>query len=391
MKPGKALKPGRRRVKFGDVVRLSKARCRDPLVEGYERFIGLEHIDPEDLRIRRWGNVSDGTTFTNVFKPGQVLFGKRRAYQRKVAVADFAGVCSGDIYVLESQDANTLLPELLPFICQTDAFFEHAVGTSAGSLSPRTNWSSLAEFEFVLPPIEEQRRMISSLSTLEECLVTLANAMTAAIVLELSLLEDALNLIPTERLMPVERLVTTGPKNGISPKVNAGKHGYPTLSISAVRDGRLVSDGNVKYAEVTDDQAATFELKANDVLVVRGNGNKLLTGKCGLVDTVPQGCIYPDLLIRLKFDPEIIRPQFATLQWNAPSTHKRLISRAKSTNGIWKINGSDIRQHTLKVPSIEEQDALLEEVRVIRKARMEIEMRKTKAHAVKALTLKEIA
>jgi type I restriction enzyme S subunit len=106
---------------------------------------------------------------------------------------------------------------------------------------------------------------------------------------------------------------------------------------------------------------------------------------------VPQGCIYPDLLIRLKFDPEIIRPQFATLQWNAPSTHKRLISRAKSTNGIWKINGSDIRQHTLKVPSIEEQDALLEEMRVIRKARMEIEMRKTKAHAVKALALKEIA
>jgi hypothetical protein len=38
------------------------------------------------------------------------------------------GVCSGDIYVLESLDADVLLPELLPFICQADAFFEHAVG-----------------------------------------------------------------------------------------------------------------------------------------------------------------------------------------------------------------------------------------------------------------------
>lgn len=161
-------KAGWRRVKFGEVVRLSKARCADPLTAGYKRFVGLEHLEPGDLRIRRWGNVADGVTFTSVFKPGQVLFGKRRAYQRKVAVADFAGVCSGDIYVLESLDADVLLPELLPFICQTDAFFEHAVGTSAGSLSPRTNWTSLAGFEFALPPIHTQVAIVSSLQkTLE--------------------------------------------------------------------------------------------------------------------------------------------------------------------------------------------------------------------------------
>lgn len=154
-----SLKPSWRRVKFGDVVRLSKARSQDPLAEGIERFVGLEHLVPGDLRIRSWGSVADGVTFTSVFKPGQVLFGKRRAYQRKVAVADFSGVCSGDIYVFECIDANVLLPELLPFICQTDAFFEHAVSTSAGSLSPRTNWSSLADFEFVLPQMAEQQRL----------------------------------------------------------------------------------------------------------------------------------------------------------------------------------------------------------------------------------------
>jgi len=96
-----SLKPGWRWVKFGDVVRLSKARSQDPLADGIERYVGLEHLEPGDLRIRSWGNVADGVTFTSVFQPGQVLFGKRRAYQRKVAVADFSGVCSGDIYVLE--------------------------------------------------------------------------------------------------------------------------------------------------------------------------------------------------------------------------------------------------------------------------------------------------
>jgi type I restriction enzyme S subunit len=92
-----------------------------------------------------------------------VLFGKRRAYQRKVAVADFDAICSGDIYVFETEDQTQLLQELLPYICQTDSFFEYAVGTSAGSLSPRTNWKSLAAYEFALPPLEEQRRILKAL------------------------------------------------------------------------------------------------------------------------------------------------------------------------------------------------------------------------------------
>nr|WP_312196633.1 restriction endonuclease subunit S [Brucella anthropi] len=157
-------KAGWTRVAFGDVVRLSKARVADPEAAGIQRVVGLEHIEPGDLRIRRWGDVADGTTFTTLFKPGQVLFGKRRAYQRKVAVADFEGVCSGDIYVLEPAN-DRLMPELLPFLCQTDAFFDHAVGSSAGSLSPRTNWTSLASFEFLLPPIQEQARLVEALSS----------------------------------------------------------------------------------------------------------------------------------------------------------------------------------------------------------------------------------
>lgn len=200
MSESKPLKPGWRKVKFGDVVRLSKVRCADPLAEGFERFVGLEHLEPGDLRIRRWGKVANGTTFINVFQPGQVLFGKRRAYQRKVAVSDFAGVCSGDIYVLESKDAGVLLPELLPFICQTEAFFEHAVGTSAGSLSPRTNWTSLAGFEFALPAMEEQRRSVRLLSALEDQIEAIRAANTAATKLRKSVALDSFSLVDSPKL-----------------------------------------------------------------------------------------------------------------------------------------------------------------------------------------------
>lgn len=102
-----------RRVKFGDVVANVNDTERDPRGAGIERFIGLEHLEPGSLHIRTWGNVADGTTFNRRCRPGQVLFGKRRAYQRKVAVAEFDAVVSGDIYVFAPKD-DRLLPELLP-------------------------------------------------------------------------------------------------------------------------------------------------------------------------------------------------------------------------------------------------------------------------------------
>ncbi len=148
---------GWRTVRFGDVVENLNETC-DATEAGLERFIGLEHLEPGSLHIRAWGNVSDGTTFTRRCRPGQVLFGKRRAYQRKVAVAEFDAVVSGDIYVLAPK-GERLLADLLPFLCLSERFFQHAVGTSAGSLSPRTNWSSLASFEFALPPLDQQRRI----------------------------------------------------------------------------------------------------------------------------------------------------------------------------------------------------------------------------------------
>ena len=154
------------RVRFDDVVENLNETC-DPATAGLERVIAMEHLEPGSLHIRAWGNVADGTTFTRRCRPGQVLFGKRRAYQRKVAVAEFDAVVSGDIYVLAPK-GDRLLPELLPFLCLSERFFQHAVGTSAGSLSPRTNWSSLASFEFDLPPLDQQRRIAEILWAVDE-------------------------------------------------------------------------------------------------------------------------------------------------------------------------------------------------------------------------------
>ena len=106
------LPDGWTRVKFGDVVRKVSDRV-DPETSGIERYVAGEHMDTDDLRLRRWGEVGDGylgPAFHMCFKPGQVLYGSRRTYLRKVTVADFVGICANTTFVLEPSSKD-LLPE----------------------------------------------------------------------------------------------------------------------------------------------------------------------------------------------------------------------------------------------------------------------------------------
>ena len=93
-----------------------------------------------------------------MFHKGDILFGRRRAYLKKAAVAPFDGICSGDITVIQAKPEK-IIPELLPFIIQNDTLFDFAVGKSAGSLSPRVKWEHLKNYEFELPDMDKQREL----------------------------------------------------------------------------------------------------------------------------------------------------------------------------------------------------------------------------------------
>ena len=158
------LKPGWARVAFGDVVRQVKDRI-DPATTDLDRYVAGEHMDTDDLRIRRWGTVGDGylgPAFHMRFRPGHVLYGSRRTYLRKVAVADFEGITANTTFVIETKATKApipLLPDLLPFVMQTESFHDHSIKKSKGSVNPYVNFADLASYEFALPPLTEQRRL----------------------------------------------------------------------------------------------------------------------------------------------------------------------------------------------------------------------------------------
>lgn len=153
-------------VKFGDVAFEPKENAKDIYNEGIEHVVGLEHIDSENLHLTRSGQLEETTTFTKKFAVGDVLFGRRRAYLKKAAQAGFSGICSGDITVFRAK--GNLMSELLPFIACNDKFFDYAVKHSAGGLSPRVKFKDLANFEFLLPPKDQQAQLADLLWTMDE-------------------------------------------------------------------------------------------------------------------------------------------------------------------------------------------------------------------------------
>jgi len=154
-------------TKIGDVISELRESSANPIKEGYEKYIGFEHIEPENLYLTQFGLLSDGVTFKRTFKTNDILFGKIRAYLKKVAIAPIDGICSGDILVLRSKNEKKLSQELLPYYLTTESFLKRAVDSSIGTTLPRTKWQHLSKHEIPLPPLEEQKQIAALFQSIE--------------------------------------------------------------------------------------------------------------------------------------------------------------------------------------------------------------------------------
>lgn len=139
----------------------------DPSKTELKVYIGLEHIDPNDIHIKRQGVPSDVKGGKLKCYPGDVIFGKRRAYQRKAAIVDFDGICSAHAFVLRA-NSDLIDPILFPFFLHSDQFMHRMVDISVGGLSPTINWGDLKGQEFLLPPKDEQADLAKLLWAMDE-------------------------------------------------------------------------------------------------------------------------------------------------------------------------------------------------------------------------------
>ena len=129
-------------------------------------YLGLEHLNPETRFIKKFGISSEIISTKTKFLKGDTLFGKLRPYLHKVAFPDCGGICSTDILAITTN--KTTDPVFLYYICTSDKFIANAVESSAGNIMPRASWKDLAAFPVMTPPLPEQMKIASVLTSVDE-------------------------------------------------------------------------------------------------------------------------------------------------------------------------------------------------------------------------------
>lgn len=149
------------KYKFGDLV-YNIAEKRSPVVGDEELYIGLEHLDSGSLRVTRWGSKVALKGDKLVMRKGDILFGRRNTYLRRVAIAPHDGLFSAHGMILRAK-TERINSEYLPFFIASDYFMDEAIRISVGSLSPTVNWKELKELEFTIPTLEAQEKLTKTL------------------------------------------------------------------------------------------------------------------------------------------------------------------------------------------------------------------------------------
>lgn len=141
-----------------DEIAFNSTEKKKPVDEDKYTYLGLEHLDPDSIYVTRYGADVAPKGDKLVMKKGDVLFGKRRAYQKKVAIAPFDGIFSAHGMVLRPKE-DVIDKNFFPMFIKSDYFLDAAIKISVGSLSPTINWRDLKELKFELPSLEEQRKL----------------------------------------------------------------------------------------------------------------------------------------------------------------------------------------------------------------------------------------
>jgi restriction endonuclease S subunit len=310
-----------------------------------------------------------GPAFHRIFRKGQILYGSRRTYLKKVAVAEFDGITANTTFVLETKDQSVFMQELLPFLMLTDRFTEHSIQESKGSTNPYINWPDIAKFAFPLPPIEEQKRIAEILWAADEAAESwlfVSDRLDAAKqqILRTTFTSDAV-LNGKWELMKLKDVATlqTGIAKGRKYSNEEELIELPYLRVANVKDGYL-DLGEMKSITVSRSELGRYSVHDGDVLLTEGGDfDKLGRG------TVWRGeldyCLHQNHVFCVRPNKGTISPDFLSYQTASPYGKAYFLKCAKKTSNLASINSTQVKDFPVLVAPVEEQRQLLDTMKPI--------------------------
>lgn len=371
------------KVTLGEVAKEARETCKGDK-SGFPT-VGLEHITPEEIRLSNWNEGSDNT-FTKRFHAGDILFGRRRAYLKKAAIAPFEGICSGDITVIRATPEK-MEPRLLPFIIQNDEFFDYAVGRSAGSLSPRVKWEHLKNYEFDLPEMEKQRELADVLWSIEDTRTAYQELAKATEELVKSrfieMFGDPVTNPHGWKKVPLSELaeIRIGPFGTLLHKEDYIEGGHPLVNPSHIHDGNIVTDDKLTISDEKYEELSAYHLFENDVVM----GRRGEMGRCAVVPTSGLLCGTGSMIIRSLGE---VRADFLQKIISFPSFKKTIEDMAVGQT-MPNLNVPIVSRLEIIKPPSDVQDAYYDFVALADKSKSVLQQSIDNIQALKAALIKE--
>lgn len=357
-------------VKFGDIVRDVKINV-DRTNNPYEHYVAGDHMDSEDLTIHRYGNFATddvGPAFTRIFKPGQILYGSRRTYLKKVAVADFEGICANTTFVLESKDNSIFDNRLLPFIMLSDAFTRWSIAHSKGSTNPYVLFSDLADYEFDLPPIAEQKVLADKLWAAYEVKQSYLKMIEATQEMIKSQFIEMFGTLdePKVEVKKLIDVVLSSGQYGSNTSATDYQEGKPRyIRITDINDDGSLND-DIKTAEVIEDK---YKLIPGDIVFARTGAT---VGKTYMHET--GNAIYAGYLIKYQMDESKMKPAFMKA-FTHSKTYYNWVANSQKIGAQPNISAAQYDKMPVLVPQIKKQEEFLTIYQQADKS--EVELRKS--------------
>ncbi|MCR9015722.1 restriction endonuclease subunit S [Aquiflexum gelatinilyticum] len=258
-------------TKLGDLLEDISQRVDNPSKSGYDRFVGLEHFVSGDIKIKNWGTTENLTSSTKAFKAGDILFARRNAYLRRASLVDFDGCCSGDAFVLRENHVK-VVPGFMAFFFNSNTVWDFANENAAGTMSQRVKWRDLAEYEFLLPPKDEQARLAELLWSLDEVIEKEKEVLER---LEINLDVRGSHLIWNEenRMEEVVKFASANLKKFVDgdwiESKDQSDSGIRLLQLADIGVREFINKSSRFISEETFKRLRCFEVLPNDVLIAR--------------------------------------------------------------------------------------------------------------------------
>ena len=352
-------------------IAINSTEKKKPVEEDRFTYLGLEHLDSGSLKVTRFGSDVAPIGEKLVMRKGDVLFGKRRAYQKKVAIAPFDGIFSAHGMVLRP-NVEVIDPDFFPLFISSDYFLDAAIKISVGSLSPTINWRDLKILEFDLPDLETQRKLAAVLWSINDTMESYKKLISATDELVKSQFMEQFGL-PDNNVKgySLGRIgdVVSDVHYGTSAKASDnGKYVYIRMNNITYEGALDLSD--IKRIDVADSEIENYIVRYGDVLFNRTNSRDLVGKTCVFDRKNPM--IIAGYIIRLRMNG-LVLPEYLSLFMNTRYAKKLLFSMAKGAVGQANINAKELQDISIIIPPIDEQREFLTLVRQSDKSKFELE------------------